>query len=80
MAEVEVEVGLMDYLRAIVGTRISTEFVDSNGRRRASAGRRLGGRPYDVVARICYDGERRCFVSGKTEAGRLAVAAFYSAT
>lgn len=73
MAEVEVEVQISEYLTVSCENRLSTEFVDSEGRRQASCGSRKTGRPHDVVARICYADGRKCFVKGRTKAGRQLV-------
>jgi hypothetical protein len=73
MAELEVEVQIAEYITVSAEDSLSTEFVDSDGRRRASCGRRKTGRPHDVVARICYKDGRRCFVKGNTKAGRRLV-------
>jgi hypothetical protein len=73
MAEFEVEVQIAEYLTVSTEGRVSTEFVDSEGIRQASCGVRKTGRPHDVVARICYADGRKCFVKGKTKAGRQLV-------
>lgn len=73
MTEVEVEVQISEYITVSSEGRVSTEFVDARGRRKASCGTRKNGRPYDVTARVCYEDGRRCFVRGKTEAGRRLV-------
>jgi len=70
MAEFEVEVQISDYLTVSYENLVSTEFVDEDGRRKASCGSRKTGRPHDVVARICYTDGRKCFVKGKTKVGR----------
>jgi hypothetical protein len=70
MAKLEVEVQIAEYITVSSGDSLSTEFVDSEGRRKASCGLRRTGRPHDVVARICYEDGRRCFVRGRTKAGR----------
>lgn len=73
MTEVEVEVQIAEYITVSVEVRVSTEFVDERGRRRASHGLRKNGRSYDVTARVCYEDGRRCFVRGKTSAGKRLV-------
>lgn len=73
MTEVEVEVRMLDYLTVSSERSLSTEFTDSDGRRLASSGLRKSGRPYDIVVRICYEGVRKCFVKGRTAAGRSLV-------
>jgi hypothetical protein len=73
MAEVEVEVRISEYLTASYEDMLSTEFVDSDGRRQASCGVRRAGWPHDVVARICYADGRKYFVKGRTKAGRKLV-------
>lgn len=73
MAEVEVEVQIAEYITVSSEGRVSTEFVDERGRRRASCGSRKNGRSYDVTARVCYEDGRRCFVRGKTSAGKRLV-------
>ena len=70
VCDLEIEVMMSDYITVAFERRVTTEFVDSKGRRKASAGIRKRGRPYDVTARICYEDGRKCFVRGKTAAGR----------
>jgi hypothetical protein len=73
MTDVEVEVQISEYITVSTEDRVSTEFVDADGRRRASCGVRKSGRPYDVTARVCYEDGRKCFVRGKTSAGKRLV-------
>jgi hypothetical protein len=73
MADVEVEVQIAEYLTVSVKDNVSTEFVDSEGRRQASSGLRKAGRPHDVVARVSHSDGRKCFVRGRTKAGRQLV-------
>ncbi len=70
MADVEVEVQIAEYLTLSVKDNVSTEFVDSDGRRQASCGSRKSGRPHDVTARVCYEEGRKCFIRGRTRAGK----------
>lgn len=73
MAKTEVEVQIAEYITVSIGGSLSTEFVNCDGERRASCGMRRRGRPYDVVARVCYENGRKCFVKGLTKAGRQLV-------
>lgn len=73
MAKTEVEVQISEYITVSVGDSLSTEFVDCLGKRQASCGMRRRGRPYDIVARVCYEDGRKCFVKGLTKAGRQLV-------
>lgn len=73
MSDHEVEVQIAEYLTISYKSNLSTEFVDANGRRKASCGLRKEGRPHDLVARVCYDDGRKCFVRGVTKAGRQLV-------
>lgn len=73
MAEVEVEVRIAEYLTLLAKDNLSTEFVDSSGVRQAVFGIRKVGRPHDVVARVSPSEGRKCFVRGRTKAGRQLV-------